>query len=24
VHQTERVHGDVALRTFNLLARIVA
>jgi hypothetical protein len=24
VHQAERVHGDVALRTFNLLARIVA
>ncbi len=24
VHQAERVHGDMALRTFNLLARIVA
>jgi hypothetical protein len=24
VHQAERVHGDVALRTFDLLARIVA
>jgi hypothetical protein len=24
VHQAERVHGDVALRTFDFLARIVA
>jgi hypothetical protein len=24
VHQAERVYGDVALRTFDLLARIVA